>query len=54
MRARELGIRIGRGVPGEFNAITDVAGVTVGLVASIRTWIELWNDDPSPGPHAGR
>ena len=30
MRARDLGITIGRGVPGPFNAITDVAGVTVG------------------------
>ncbi|WCM20991.1 P1 family peptidase [Paraburkholderia bryophila] len=30
MRSRELGIRIGRGTPGCFNAITDVAGVRVG------------------------
>ncbi|RAS21488.1 P1 family peptidase [Paraburkholderia bryophila] len=30
MRSRELGIRIGRGTPGRFNAITDVAGVRVG------------------------
>lgn len=30
MRARELGISIGLGVPGEFNAITDVPGVRVG------------------------
>ena len=30
MRARELGIRIGRMEPGELNAITDVAGVRVG------------------------
>ena len=30
MRARDLGIAIGSGVPGEFNAITDVAGVAVG------------------------
>jgi D-aminopeptidase len=30
MRARDLGIRIGRGTPGPGNAITDVAGVTVG------------------------
>ncbi|ASL42848.1 Beta-peptidyl aminopeptidase BapA [Burkholderia sp. AD24] len=30
MRTRELGIRIGRGTPGRFNAITDVAGVRVG------------------------
>jgi len=29
-RARDLGIRIGRGRPGPFNAITDVAGVRVG------------------------
>ncbi|WP_321887803.1 DmpA family aminopeptidase [Paraburkholderia bannensis] len=30
MRTRELGIRIGLGKPGRFNAITDVAGVRVG------------------------
>jgi D-aminopeptidase len=30
MRARDLGIRIGVGTPGPNNAITDVAGVTVG------------------------
>jgi D-aminopeptidase len=29
-RARDLGIRIGAGTPGPFNAITDVAGVRVG------------------------
>ena len=30
VRARELGIRIGRGAPGRHNAITDVPGVRVG------------------------
>ncbi|WP_095156674.1 P1 family peptidase [Pseudomonas sp. Irchel 3E13] len=30
MRARQLGIRVGVGTPGEFNAITDVPGVRVG------------------------
>ncbi|AOK32087.1 MULTISPECIES: P1 family peptidase [Burkholderia] len=30
MRTRDLGIRIGRGRPGRFNAITDVTGVRVG------------------------
>ncbi|MDA8483519.1 P1 family peptidase [Pseudomonas resinovorans] len=30
MRARQLGISIGLGTPGEFNAITDVPGVRVG------------------------
>ncbi|AOE86466.1 P1 family peptidase [Pseudomonas sp. TCU-HL1] len=30
MRARQLGISIGLGMPGEFNAITDVPGVRVG------------------------
>ncbi|MDH4568723.1 P1 family peptidase [Pseudomonas sp. BN414] len=30
MRARQLGITIGLGTPGEFNAITDVPGVRVG------------------------
>lgn len=36
MRARDLGIRIGLGVPGPLNAITDVAGVTVGHTTLIR------------------
>jgi D-aminopeptidase len=36
MRARDLGIRIGRGTPGAGNAITDVAGVTVGHTTLIR------------------
>ena len=36
MRARELGIAIGRGEPGPLNAITDVAGVRVGHVTLIE------------------
>jgi D-aminopeptidase len=36
MRARDLGIRIGRGRPGPYNAITDVAGVTVGHTTLIE------------------
>ncbi len=36
MRARDLGIRIGRGNPGPANAITDVAGVTVGHATIVR------------------
>jgi D-aminopeptidase len=36
MRARDLGIRIGVGTPGPLNAITDVAGVTVGHTTLIR------------------
>jgi D-aminopeptidase len=36
MRARELGIRIGRMEPGERNAITDVAGVRVGHTTLIE------------------
>jgi D-aminopeptidase len=36
MRARELGIRIGRLEPGPMNAITDVAGVRVGHTTLIR------------------
>jgi D-aminopeptidase len=36
MRARDLGISIGRGAPGPYNAITDVAGVTVGHATIIR------------------
>jgi D-aminopeptidase len=35
-RARDLGIRIGVGTPGEFNAITDVTGVTVGHATIIE------------------
>ena len=41
-RARDLGIRIGAGVPGSANAITDVAGVRVGHRSVIR------GDDGSP------
>jgi D-aminopeptidase len=36
MRARELGITVGRGVPGRWNAITDVAGVRVGHTTLIE------------------
>ena len=36
MRARDLGIRFGLGSPGPHNAITDVAGVTVGHTTLIR------------------
>jgi D-aminopeptidase len=36
MRARDLGIRIGLGTPGPNNAITDVAGVTVGHTTIVR------------------
>jgi D-aminopeptidase len=36
MRARELGIEIGFGVPGTYNAITDVAGVLVGHATIVR------------------
>jgi D-aminopeptidase len=36
MRARDLGIRFGLGTPGPHNAITDVAGVTVGHTTLIR------------------
>ena len=36
MRARDLGIRIGLGTPGPHNAITDVAGVTVGHTTLIE------------------
>jgi D-aminopeptidase len=35
-RARDLGIRIGRGHPGPLNAITDVAGVRVGHHTVVR------------------
>lgn len=40
-RLRELGLRIGRLDPGPANAITDVAGVTVGHVT-------VWRDEPEP------
>ena len=36
MRARDLGIVIGRGRPGPLNAITDVAGVRVGHTTLIE------------------
>ena len=36
MRARDLGIEPGLGTPGPFNAITDVAGVTVGHTTLIE------------------
>jgi D-aminopeptidase len=36
VRARELGITLGHGTPGPKNAITDVAGVRVGLTTIIR------------------
>jgi D-aminopeptidase len=36
MRARDLGIAIGRGTPGRDNAITDVAGVSVGHTTLIE------------------
>ena len=41
-RARDLGIRIGTGVPGAANAITDVAGVRVGHRTVVR------GDDGAP------
>ena len=36
MRTRDLGIVIGRGRPGPLNAITDVAGVSVGQTTIIE------------------
>src|SRR5258708_19724433 len=36
MRARDLGVRIGRGQPGPHNAITDVPGVRVGHTTLIE------------------
>ena len=36
MRARDLGIEIGLGAPGPLNAITDVAGVSVGHTTLIE------------------
>ena len=45
-RARDLGIRIGAGEPGELNAITDVPGVRVGHRTVVR--------GEGPDPHAVR
>ena len=39
MRARELGIRLGLGTPGQFNAITDVPGLRVGH-STLKTEID--------------
>lgn len=36
MRARDLGVAVGTGIPGALNAITDVAGVAVGHQTLIR------------------
>ena len=36
MRARDIGIIIGHGAPGPYNAITDVKGVRVGHVTLIE------------------
>jgi len=36
LRARDLGVRVGNGVPGPGNAITDVAGVRVGHTTLVR------------------
>jgi D-aminopeptidase len=36
VRARELGIEVGTGIPGSLNAITDVAGVRIGHVTLIE------------------
>ena len=53
MRARDLGISIGTGTPGEHNAITDVPGVLVGHCTLVE------GDDVRTGvtvvlPHRGR
>jgi D-aminopeptidase len=40
-RLRNLGLEIGRGTPGQRNAITDVPGVGVGQVT-------IWRDEPDP------
>jgi D-aminopeptidase len=45
-RLRDLGLRIGRFETGPANAITDVAGVTVGHVT-------VWRDEPEPPPGRG-
>src|SRR3954451_5909250 len=47
VRARELGLPLGRFRPGKFNAITDVEGVLVGHSTIIRGSGPL---KPGPGP----
>ena len=47
MRLRELGLTVGAGTPGPLNAITDVAGVTVGHTTLISGAGPL---DPGSGP----
>jgi D-aminopeptidase len=47
MRLRELGLTVGAGTPGPLNAITDVAGVTVGHTTLISGAGPL---DPGNGP----
>ena len=51
MRARDLGVGVGLLAPGPHNAITDVAGVTVGHTTlitdledgrAVRTWSGEW------------
>ena len=52
-RARDLGIEIGRLPPGPANAITDVAGVSVGHTTliegeSVRTGVTVVLPPPEP------
>jgi D-aminopeptidase len=52
VRARDLGIEVGRGRPGALNAITDVAGVRVGfttLVAGEAVRTALGGHGKGPG-----
>ncbi|HWF36736.1 MAG TPA: P1 family peptidase [Solirubrobacteraceae bacterium] len=63
MRARDYGIAIGEGEPGPFNAITDVAGVSVGHTtliegADVRTGVtvimpgeRIWSEPLFAGCH---
>jgi D-aminopeptidase len=43
MRARELGVEVGTGVPGPGDAITDVAGVRVGHATLIEGGGRCWS-----------
>ncbi len=51
--ARELGIRIGRFSPGQFNAITDLKGVRVGHVTTIRDDVKVPGEEGTTAVRTG-
>ena len=54
MRARQLGITLGLGTPGPFNAITDVPGVRVGQHPEPADRRQAGSHRRHPGPTARR